>query len=128
MIVVIGAGGDGHGDLHVHRGVPVSERPDPGPGPGFRAPARPGPAEDNAPRVPGDDLETERLSRPVPGRGGPVTLAADGAGLTAGARAAPARSPQSDASRSALPGRDCRGRAAEISTAPPHRSCRSKKP
>jgi hypothetical protein len=57
-----------------------------------------------------------------------VTLATDGAGLTADARAAPARSPQPDASRSALPGRARGGRAAEISAAPPHRSCRSKKP
>jgi len=92
MIVVIRVGGDGHDDLHVHLGEPVSERPDLGQARFPHAGQGPGPPEDTALLMPGDDLETGHLSRP--GRSGPVMLAADGAGVAAGARDAPARSPQ----------------------------------
>ncbi len=59
----------------------------------------------------GDDLEIEHLSHPAPAPAvrGRVMLGADGAGVTAGARDAPARSPQSDTSRSALPRAGLRG-------------------
>jgi hypothetical protein len=64
-MAVIRVGGGGHGDLHVHLGEPVSERPDLGQD-GFPHVGRsPAPAEDTALLVPGDDLKTEHLSRPA---------------------------------------------------------------
>jgi hypothetical protein len=55
-------------------------------------------------------------------------LSRDGAGVTARARAAPARSPRQTPAGARSPGVPAACRAAAMTTAPPQRSCRSKKP